>query len=159
MIDGTFRPTSMLCIGVGNDFRRDDAVGLVVARGLRGMALPNLTVIEASGEGAALMQAWAGYEKVYLVDATSSGVAAGTVHHFAAHEEMLPSQFFSYSTHAFSVAEAIELARVLDLLPPVLHVFGIEGSDFSTGHGLSDKVTASAMLVLNAIKNIVASIA
>ena len=55
-------------------------------------------------------------------------------------QQNLPKSFFNYSTHAFSVAEAIELARVLDRLPPGLIVYAVEGKNFGTGASLSAEV-------------------
>ena len=52
----------------------------------------------------------------------------------------VPAGFFHYSTHAFSVAEAVELARSLDQLPPRLIVYGIEGENFAAGMGLTSSV-------------------
>lgn len=49
MITSTQDKPQVLVIGVGNAYRRDDAVGLVVARRLREKDLKGLTVIEESG--------------------------------------------------------------------------------------------------------------
>lgn len=142
---------SVLCIGIGNEFRRDDGIGIEVARVLRTMKLPHVRVIEQTGEGAALMDAWAGAERVILVDAVLSGQIAGTIYRINAHEQKIPRDFFSYTTHAFSVAEAIEMARTLNQLPPVLLVYGIEGKDFSEGTGLSRVVEEAVQQVLEQI--------
>jgi hydrogenase maturation protease len=79
-----------------------------------------------------------------LVDATSSGKPPGHIHCFDARHDPIPSEFFHYSTHAFSLAEAVELARVLDQLPPTLLVFGIEGKSFASGQGLTEEVRRAA---------------
>ncbi|MFN0086651.1 MAG: hydrogenase maturation protease [Blastocatellia bacterium] len=135
-------PSAIVIIGIGNEYRGDDAAGLAVARRVRGTesAPPGLIVIEASGEGAALMDAWNGADAVILIDAVMSGAAAGTIHRFDARARPVPAGFLHYSTHAFSVAEAIELARVLNRLPPRLLLYGIEGKSFETGIGLSEEV-------------------
>jgi hydrogenase maturation protease len=65
--------------------------------------------------------------------------------------EEIPSKFFRYSTHAFSLAEAVEMARALDTLPSELILFGIEGLDFGAGTGFSAPVAASAMRVVEAV--------
>jgi hydrogenase maturation protease len=140
----------VLVIGVGNEFRRDDGVGLVVARRIA-QECPEITVIEQSGEGAALMETWQNDETVFLIDAVSSGAAPGTIHRLDAHEQEIPAQFFSYSTHAFSVAEAIELARVLNNLPSRLIVYGVEGQDFASGLGLSTATEQAAQKVTQRI--------
>ncbi len=130
----------VLVIGVGNDYRHDDAAGLVVARRLREMSFQHITVREMSGEGAALIAAWQGADRVIIVDAVRSGAAPGTIFRFEAHREPIPTSFFHYSTHAFGVAEAIETARSLGQLPKSLIIYGIEGGDFSVGEGLSPEV-------------------
>ena len=166
-----------LVIGVGNPLRGDDAAGVLVARRLAALAGPPLSVpteipvpaaipiaipiaiIEASGEGAALIDCWAGYDRVILIDAVQSTGGAGQpgrVHRFNVVGEPLPSDFFHYSTHAFSVAEAVELARVLGLLPSVMVVIGITGESFAPGSLVSPaveeavaSVTAEIARVLN----------
>ena len=144
--------TQTLVIGLGNDFRRDDGAGRVAARMIASAHADGVRVIEASGEGAALMDAWRDAESVVLIDAVHSGAAPGTIHRLDARAQPIPSNFFHYSTHAFSVAEAVELARALDQLPPRLIVFGIEGKDFSSGEDLSPEVAAAVEEVARQVK-------
>ncbi|MFN0123186.1 MAG: hydrogenase maturation protease [Blastocatellia bacterium] len=135
---------AIVIIGVGNEYRCDDAAGVTVARRLKEINLPGVSVIEASGEGAALMEAWKEAEAVILIDAVQSGAEAGTIHRLDAHAQTIPAAFFHYSTHAFSVAEAIELARTLRQLPPRLILYGIEGENFAAGTELSAKIQRAA---------------
>jgi hydrogenase maturation protease len=137
--------SAVLVIGVGNAFRGDDAVGLVVARRLGQRGVP---VREESGEGTALMEGWDGAAAVFVIDAVHSGAAPGAVHRLDAQARPIPGQFFHYSTHAFGVAEAIELARALGRLPPRLVVYGVEGKSFAAGEGLSPEVEAAAAQVV-----------
>jgi hydrogenase maturation protease len=143
--------SSALLIGVGNPFRGDDGVGSVVIRRLRGQNLPGFTVMEETGDGAELLEAWQGASAVILVDAVQSGAAPGTIHRLDATVEKLPKWFSHCSTHAFGVAEAIELARAMGELPPSLVVYGIEGLDFSAGTSLSPEVAASVPGVVSSI--------
>jgi hydrogenase maturation protease len=108
------------------------------------MALPGVTVLEQSGDGAALMEAWGDAYRVIVVDAVSSGSKPGTIHRFEPAGQGLPDFFSGHSTHAFGLAEAIELARQLDRLPAQLVVYGIEGKSFELGAGLSSEVEAAA---------------
>jgi hydrogenase maturation protease len=130
----------VVVIGIGNLYRRDDAAGLVVAQRLRQQAAAGVTVIEHEGEPTALLDAWKDAGAVILIDAVFSGAEAGTIHRLDAQADAIPQELFRYSTHTMSVAEAIELARTLGLLPPRLVVYGIEGKDFSPGAGLSPEV-------------------
>lgn len=150
MTESTPKP---LVLGLGNACRRDDGVGRFVARELAKMGLNGVTIEEASGEGTALMEAWAGRNCVHLVDAVQAGSAPGTIHLLDAARDTIPSSFFHYSTHAFSLAEAVELARVLGQLPPRLIIHGIEGRDFSSGEGLSSEVAEAAARVVHQIAN------
>ncbi len=144
----TAAPANVVIIGVGNEYRSDDGAGLAVARRLRELFPAGVTILEESGEGAALMQAWQGAAWVMLVDAVRSGAPPGTIHRLDARAAPLPMGFFHYSTHAFSVAEAVELARSLDELPAHLVVYGIEGANFAAGVGLSSTVQPAVEVVV-----------
>jgi len=141
----------ILVIGVGNEYRSDDAVGLVVARRLRQLSLGNVTVIEESGEGTDLMESWKGADTVIIVDAASSGAKPGTIHRIDARAQRIPTRLLRYSTHAFSVGEAVELARAMNRLPPRMVVYGIEGERFDEGTGLSRAVQASVDTVVDLV--------
>jgi hydrogenase maturation protease len=147
----------VLVIGVGNRFRHDDSVGCEVAQAIQEFAIAGVDVREESGEGASLMEAWKGAGFVIIVDAAASDSPPGTIHELDAHARSIPTDFFHYSSHAFGVAEAIELARALQQLPPRLLVFGIEGRDFSAGVGLSPEVKRSATEVVERITRRVSS--
>ena len=139
---------SIVIIGVGNEYRSDDGAGIAVARRLRALFPSGVTILEESGEGAALIQAWQGATWVMLVDAVRSGASPGAIHRLDARAASVPTGFFHYSTHAFSVAEAVELARSLDQLPPHLLVYGIEGENFAAGAGLSPAVEQAVETVV-----------
>ena len=57
--------------------------------------------------------------------------------------EPLPAGFTGTSTHAFSLAQAIELGRALGRLPERLLVVGIEGEGFEAGAGPGAAVAAA----------------
>ncbi|HEY4930034.1 MAG TPA: hydrogenase maturation protease [Terriglobales bacterium] len=143
----TDRP-SIVVIGVGNDYRSDDGVGIVIARRLRAQLPAEINIIEASGEGVSLLDAWQGATSVILLDAACFGRRAGTVYRFDASTEPIPSAFLNYSTHGFSLAEAVELSRVLHELPPHLIVYGIEGGTFEAGVELSPAVEGAVASVI-----------
>lgn len=139
-------------IGVGNIFRGDDAVGILVAQRFAKLDLPGVEVLERSGEGTALMEAMNAYDTVYLVDAMKSGVSPGEILRLEAHNTSLPAQFSASSTHAFGVAEAIEMARLMGKLPLKLIVYGIEGLQYETGQALSPEVEQSIPILINRLR-------
>lgn len=142
-----------IIIGIGNEFRRDDGVGILIARELKKLSSDSFDVIESSGDGGKLLQLWEDYKFVIVIDAVHSGSAAGKIYKFNISEEVLPAQFFKFSSHTFSIAESIELARKLKQLPHRLIIFGIEGSDFTEGLGLSSKVETSSKELIRLIMN------
>jgi hydrogenase maturation protease len=133
-------PGHSLLIGVGNEFRNDDALGILVAREIRRRNIPGVTVVERSGEGTALMDTWDGAEIVVVVDAIFSGKAPGVIHRLDAGHDEIPRGFFHYSSHSFGVSEAVAMARELSQLPPRVIIYGIEAKEFGEGVGLSDQV-------------------
>jgi hydrogenase maturation protease len=147
----------ILVIGVGNAYRCDDAVGLWVTRRLQCEVSDEVMIQEESGEGTALMEAWKDADAVILVDAVQSGGEPGTISRFEVHGQALPVEFFRCSTHAFSVADAVELARALRRLPPRLIVYGIEGKTFAAGVGLSPAVEDAVEHVVTQVLREIAS--
>jgi len=132
-----------LVIGVGNEFRTDDGLGILAAREIRRRTYPGVEVIEASGEGTALLESWKGYDHVLIVDAVCSGATRGSVHRIDLITQSIPRGFFNPSSHSFGVGEAVEMARQLGQLPEVLLLYGIEGCQFETGAGLTNDVVRS----------------
>jgi len=132
-----------LVIGIGNQDRGDDAVGLAVARKVRAAAPAGAAVIELDGDQIALLDAWDGTADVYVVDATCSGAEPGSVRRFDA-SVPLGADFSHRGTHLLSLADVIELARALDRLPARLTGYGIEGAAYELGAPLSPQVEAAA---------------
>ena len=141
----------VLIIGIGNEYRCDDGVGVVIARALRERLPESVLIKEESGEGTALIEAWQGCERVILIDAISSGATQGTIIKLDVRKKKVPESFFHSSSHAFGLAEAIELSRVMNTLPRELLVFGIEGGTFHAGRTLSRSVQGSAQRVVRQI--------
>jgi hydrogenase maturation protease len=137
-------------IGIGNQFRGDDAAGLEVARRLRLTGPPGVTILEQEGEPTSLIEAWSEVEEALVIDAVSSGSLPGTIHRFEGTAEPLPAELFRPSTHAMGLAEAVELGRELNRLPARLVIYGIEGESFEAGKGLTRVVQdAVAQLVMD----------
>jgi hydrogenase maturation protease len=144
--------TGAVVVGVGNELRGDDALGLHVVRALEGTLRPEVALVACEGEPVGVIDALAGRELAILVDATVSGAEPGTVRRIAAHEGPLPPELQRPSTHLLGVPEAIELARALGKLPPRTIVWGVEGASFDTGAPLSPEVAEAAQAVAAAIR-------
>jgi hydrogenase maturation protease len=119
-----------LIIGCGNLDRGDDAAGLLVVRRLRQLGVE---AQEQNGESLKLIETWRGAQNVVLIDTVVTGRRIGKVTIWDATTDPLVGDPFHCSTHAFGVAGAVELARILGWLPSSLRIYGIEGKRFKIG--------------------------
>lgn len=131
-----------MVIGVGNEFRGDDAAGLLVVQKLKGLqnSFSNkITFYEHNGEGTTLLELWQNADVVFLVDAIYSKEQVGKVYRLDLKAEKLSTEWF-YSTHAFNITEAIELGKVLNQLPNQVILYGITANNFNLGAEVSSSV-------------------
>ena len=138
----------MMVIGLGNEFRHDDAIGLIAARRLRERGVP---AEEHEGDLAILIDRWKRADGLILIDAVTSGAAPGTVHRLDVSASPLNREVFKSSTHALGLADAVELSRTLGTLPARVFVFGVEVRDLSAGVGLSPEVERALPALLEEV--------
>jgi len=143
-------------IAIGNPYRRDDGAGAAVLALLADRFGDDARVrlIELDGESVRLVQAWKGSSTVWIVDAVRSGRPSGSFHEIDATRlaDLDDTGARLGGGHLMGLGDAVELATVLDLLPPRLRVLGVEGETFENGEGLSEStrqgvVAAAAFLV------------
>ena len=79
-------------------------------------------------------------KKTVIVDAFDNGQPAGEIVRLDVSTRSLPASLKQTSTHAFGLAEAVELARVLGELPDEIVVYGVQGENFQPGNTLSAAV-------------------
>jgi len=127
-------------IGVGNAWRGDDAVGLQAARRLRERLRPPVEVIEAEGDGLALLDLMEGVEHVILIDAVKGGGQPGTTVRLDLSVRSRWGTVVPCSTHAIGIADAIDLARAMGRLPKQIILYGIEIESVDSGASLSEPV-------------------
>jgi hydrogenase maturation protease len=142
-----------LVVGIGNDFRGDDAAGLLAVRRLAELNLSGVKIVEFDGDSAALMELWKGLDLIIVVDAVSSGEKPGRIYRFEPINEPLPGGLFSKSsTHDFGLMQAIELSRALGAFPKRVIVYGIEGTSFEPGSKISEGVASAIEKVILKIR-------
>ena len=145
----------VVVIGVGNAMRGDDGAGLAVARCVREHAPDAVDVRVCEEEPTRLLDALGDADAAFIVDAVSTGEAAGSVHRFDASTAAIPARALRSSTHALGIGETLELARALDRLPAQTVVFGVEGLDYTAHEGLTpavaDGVARAAAAVLEEV--------
>jgi hydrogenase maturation protease len=148
---GGDRP-SVLVAAIGNPDRGDDGVGPAVAARLRGRVPTGVRVLERSGDVLALIDEWGGFSDVFVIDAAAPIGHPGRIHRLDLASQPLPDGFARGSTHAFGVAEAVELARRLNRLPRHIVAYLVEGECFELGAPLSPVVAAAVGIVAERIR-------
>jgi hydrogenase maturation protease len=148
---------SVLVIGVGNGDRGDDGAGIELARRLCARHVEGVRVRECRGDAADLVSIWEGENQVIVVDAARSGARAGTIHRREAHRDPLPVPLGDASSHAWGLAQAIEIARALGRLPARVVVYGIEGRDFAHGRAITPAVRRAIERVEQRVREEIAS--
>jgi hydrogenase maturation protease len=141
-----------LFIGIGNRLRRDDGAALRIADGLRALALPGLTVVEASDDLIRLVDFWCQYEHVIVADAVATGEQPGTLHRRDPLDCPLPRHWFTVSSHQLGLVEAIELGRAMKRIPAKMSFIGIEGIDFGHGEELTKEVEQALPIAIAVVK-------
>jgi hydrogenase maturation protease len=141
----------VLVVGIGNPDRGDDGFGPAVARRLRGRHPSGACILERSGDAIALIEDWVGFPSVIVVDAVAPISEPGRVHRLDLTGSPLPIGFAPRSSHAFGIAETVELARNLGRLPRFLIAYLVEGEQFATGAPVSPAVAEAIEMVAERI--------
>lgn len=142
----------VLVAALGNPDRGDDGAGLEVARLLDGRLPPEARILARRGDMLSLIDDWAGCDALICIDAAASRDAEpGRIHRIDLTREELPQDLSFTSSHAFGLPEAVALARALNLAPPSIVVYAIEGRCFDAGAPLSPEVLAAASEVADRV--------
>ena len=150
-----------LVVGIGNRDRGDDGFGPAVAHRLMERVPSTARILERSGDALAMIEDWDGIPSVIVIDAMAPIRKPGKVHRFDLTGSPLPIGFAPASSHAFGVAETVELARSLGRLPQCLVAYLVEGEQFGTGAPLSlavaeavehvaDRIVSEVLTILKA---------
>lgn len=144
-------PQKVLVIGLGNADRGDDAIGAMVAQQVRGRLPADVPVVAHHGDILSLIEDWAGFDALVCVNAAATLADPGRIHRIDLREGSFPRNVSLTSSHAWGLAEAIELARVLELAPREIIVYAVEGGSFDSGVALTPAVAAAARVVADRI--------
>lgn len=148
-------------LGIGNDFRGDDSVGLVAIRKAKTLfseqdSSPEATAktIESQGEISQILDCFEKHDIVYIIDAVNTPtLKQGEVVRLDLNDKSNAFQMENLSagtsTHSFNLKQIIDLAEALNTLPAQLVIYGIAGDDFSTTDQLNPRLIASVEQVIS----------
>ena len=123
----------VVVVGLGNRYRRDDAVGVVAAVALNELALPGVRVVTDIVEPVSLLEAWSGAGLAVVIDAAVvTPSTPGRVRRCDLSDVVAASE--GLSSHGVDITRTHALGQALGRVPFALVVFTIEVAD--TGHGI-----------------------
>jgi hydrogenase maturation protease len=142
-------------VGCGNLLRGDDGVGPVLVRHLWERGVPDgARLVDGGTAGMDTAFQMRGARRVVIIDASSTGVAAGTVYRVpgAELEQLPPLQ--GLHTHSFRWDHAIAFARwaLGDACPDDITVFLIEAAAVELGEDLSAPVEVAMEQVIDILE-------
>ncbi len=144
-----------LFVGIGNEYRCDDAIGLLISRKLKEI-YPDLNIIENDGNGLDLISFFQNYDRIIFIDAAiaEKPEEIGQIKIIKVTPEISFSEFKIFSSHSFSLVEALKMGKELDLLPKEIYLYLVYAMNFSFGQEVSVKVKqASERILIEIIKN------
>ena len=135
----------VLVLGLGNILQGDDGVGVHIVRWLAGQApMTGVTVLDGGTIGASLLVELEGVDALLVADAVDSGQEAGQVTLFRGEEmDRLLARPRAGSVHEAGLAELLDMARLLDCLPPRRALLGIQPRTIAWGDTLSPPLARS----------------
>ena len=142
----------VVVIGIGNEFRSDDAAGLLAARRLRTALRNAADVLEHVSEGTLLFELWEDADLVFLIDAVDSSNPPGTIHRIDLTKQTPAELPHMRSTHSLGVPESLRIARMLGKIPNDLKFYGIEGESFADGISVTPEVGRAIAAVAGEIE-------
>ncbi|CAM2067291.1 Hydrogenase maturation protease [Sulfidibacter corallicola] len=135
---------SILIVGLGNALRTDDGAGILAVRGLAEAGLPErVRVAEHRGDGLALLDLWAGFDRVILCDAVAADLEPGTVISIDLTDQDPPDAPTPSSTHGLGLKESVAMARALGQLPARCLLVGVVLAELALGAHPSPPVLAA----------------
>ncbi|SNB44948.1 hydrogenase maturation protease [Geobacter sp. DSM 9736] len=146
--------TRSIIIGMGNALLTDDGVGIHVVREIAPAVRErnDVEVCELGTGGIRLMEAMAGFDRAYVVDAIITGEhVPGTVLPFEI--ERFVTTKNTVSTHDTDLATALQMGRMAGIhLPEEIRVWGVEASEVETfSEELTPSVAATVPLLVGEI--------
>jgi hydrogenase maturation protease len=126
-------------IGLGNRYRRDDAVGITAAAALGELALPGVEVATDIVDPLTLLDVWSGARFAVIIDAAvTTSSTAGRIR--CCNLEDVISSTQRLSSHSIDVGRTYALGQALGRIPEALYIYAVDVADTGYGIGLTPQV-------------------
>jgi hydrogenase maturation protease len=132
-----------LVLGIGNLLIGDEGVGCLAVEELnrRYTFPPSVECVDGGTAGFELLEMLDSKEHVILIDALRDDREPGTV--IMVEDEHVPQAFMARTTpHQLGICDVLAAARLTDIMPKHLTLYGIEPKQLDVGIGLTPEVEA-----------------
>ncbi|MBF6223067.1 hydrogenase maturation protease [Nocardia abscessus] len=137
-------------VGLGNEYRSDDAVGSIVASHIEKLDIPGVFVTISDGEPTSLLDIWAGVRLAVVIDAVRCEPSVpGRI--CRTDFGLLRRAGTAASSHTLGIQEALPLGRALGRVPGMIVVIAVEVASLEPGVGLSEPVAAAVPRAVEAV--------
>ena len=142
-----------LVLSLGNPLRGDDGVGTAVLTLLAAYPIipPGVVLLDGGTPGLETVLLLEGYQKVIIIDAADMGLTPGAWRRFSSAKLAPQEANLTGTLHQAGLAEALELAEALNMLPDEVIIFGVQPSEIGWEPGLSVGVETAVTEVCKAI--------
>ncbi len=140
-----------LIIGVGNQTKGDDAIGIYIIDQLKEKNVPAEMLIKLSGDISRILDYWEN-KNIILIDAIySDQLSIGQIWESNDINQVFDQNEWTSFQHGLGLNETLGLAIATNKLPSSLHFFGICGKSWKVGIPISYAVVSSSQQVMNTI--------
>ncbi len=148
----TCQQSDTVILGIGNPLWGDDGLGVRAVEILAGCELPpRVSVLEVGTPGWGLASWLEGRSRAIIIDAVHMGGTPGSWRRFTPQEVRLIAQVETISLHETGLANGLELAQALNILPDEILIYGVEPECCEPGQELSPAVTLALPGLVDAI--------
>ena len=142
-----------LILSLGNPLRGDDGVGTAVLTMLAAYPIipPGVVLQDGGTPGLETVLLLEGYERVIIIDAADMGLEPGCWRRFSSAKLAAQEANLTGTLHQAGLAEALELADALNMLPDEVVIFGIQPAEIGWEPGLSVGVETAVGEVCKAV--------
>ena len=144
----------IVVIGIGNIFRKDDAIGVKTLEFLEKKGVPkNVKLICGDISGLDIIK-YFDHKLVIIIDAVKMGKKAGTITVFNPKETKFKTFDEGVSTHGISLQETLKIALELNKNCNIV-IVGIEPYNVNFGINLADRLKKKIPFICNKIVEII----
>ncbi|MCX7983975.1 MAG: hydrogenase maturation protease [Bacteroidetes bacterium] len=152
--------TKVLVVGIGNELRQDDAVGIIITKRIEALKLPYITVRYVKDDLTKLYTLWEGYSIVVLVDAMECGKEPGACTILPLTSETLQQLKYKSigTTHSLPLLAVIGISKVLGNAPSQVYLVGVQIRSVMVGEQLSKETEQYISEVIQKILRVISQL-